>query len=293
MSYADFLRTRQLNQVVVIDRRERLGDASNYIQRTKLGASWIQGSTDHVINNSSNPFVPNPSTSKEPVKFAGSGAGGRVQDASLFTLTRGARAVGADLFSSTKTVQRESTPPCIRATPAPSLVVANGLNFDRLKGGDFNGTDFGGINSGYAEPCSLFDPLRASQLVVRNPALDRLGVTSRESWNGAPGTHYGSQNPLSTICTSTLTEANHETKVIPHGNRNSRPVRSDFRTAISGPQVSQNGSFGRPGKLGGALRRIPYIESHHGNPNIDHPSKFTLEDVTTNKPESYPIPRLA
>ena len=103
MSYADYLRTRQLNQAVIFDRRERLGEASNYIQRTKLGASWIQGSTNHVINNQNNPFVPNPSTSKMPVKYGGSGAGGRVQDASMFTLTRGARAIRLDYFSSTKT----------------------------------------------------------------------------------------------------------------------------------------------------------------------------------------------
>lgn len=282
MSYADFLRTRQLNQAVIIDRRQRLGDASNYIQRTKLGASWIQGSTNHVINNSFNPFVPDPPTKKMPVKFAGSGAGGRVQDASLFTLTRGARAVGADIFSSTKTVQRELVPCAIRASPAPSLVVNAGGNFDGQTVG---------LNQGYQAPCSLFQPLGNTQLVVRNPALDRLGVQSREAWNGAPGSHYGSQNTFN--CSSTLTEANHLTKLIPHGNRNSRPVRSDFRTAVMGPQVSADGSIGRPGKLGGALRRIPYIEKHHGNPNFGHPVKLSANEVTYEKPESYPIPRIA
>jgi len=295
MSYADFLRTRQLNQAVIIDRRQRLGDASNYIQRTKLGASWIQGSTDHVINNQSDPFLPTAVTNsqanrKMPIKYAGTGAGGRVQDASSFTLTRGARAVGADIFSSTKTVQRESIPCAVRASPAPSLVVANGLNFDGNPGGDFNGTDYGGLNTGYQTPCPLFQPLGNTQLVVRNPALDRLGVQSRESWNGAQGTNYGSQNTFD--CTSTLTTANHAVKLIPHGNLNSRPVRSDFRTAIMGPQVSQDGSLGRPGKLGGALRRIPYIEKHHGNPNIGHPLKLSLAEVTYNKPESYPIPKV-
>ena len=286
MSYADFLRTRQLNQAVIIDRRQRLGDASNYIQRTKLGASWIQGSTDHVINNQSDPFLPTAVTNsqanrKMPIKFPGTGAGGRVQDASLYTLTRGARAVGADIFSSTKTVQRESIPCAIRASPAPSVIVNAGGNFDGRTVG---------LNQGYQTPCPLFQPLGNTQLVVRNPALDRLGVQSRESWNGAQGTNYGSQNTFD--CTSTLTTANHLTKLIPHGNLNSRPVRSDFRTAVMGPQVSQDGSLGRPGKLGGALRRIPYIEKHHGNPNIGHPLKLSLAEVTFNKPESYPIPKV-
>lgn len=282
MSYADFLRTRQLNQAVIIDRREKLGDASNYIQRTKLGASWIQGPTDHVINNSSNPFVPNPSTSKMPVKFAGSGAGGRVQDASLFTLTRGARAIGADIFSSTKIVQRELVPCAYRATPAPSLVVNANGNFDGQKVG---------LNQGYQAPCTLFQPQGNTQLVVRNPALDRLGVQSREAWDGAPGSHYGSQNTFN--CSSTLTTANHAVKLIPHGNLNSRPVRADFRTAIMGPQVSQDGRFGRPGKLGGVIARPKYIERHHGNPNIGHPPKLSSNEVTYEKPESYPIPRIA
>jgi hypothetical protein len=293
MSYADYLRTRELNKAVIFDRRERLGEASNYIQRTKLGASQIQGSTEHVINNQNNPFVPIPSTKKKPAKYGGSGAGGRVQDASLFTLTRGARAVREDYFSSTKTVQRVLVPCADRATPAPSLVVRAGGNFDGNRGGDFNGTDFGGLNTGYQVPCPLFQPLGNTQLVVRNPALDRLGVQSREAWNGALGTHYGSQNPLSPNCTTTLTTANHEVKLIRHGNLNSRPLKADFRTAVMGPQVSANGAYGRPGKVGGLVARKRYIESHHGNPNVDHPLKLSYAEVTFNKPETYPIPRLA
>ena len=280
MSYADYLRTQQINQPRIFDRRERLGDASNYIQRTKLGASHIQRQTDHVINNQSNPFVPNPSTAKMPISFSGSGAGGRVQDASTYTLTCGARAIGHDTFSSQKTVQAF----CVRATPAPSLVINSNGNVDGISTG---------LNMGYAQPCSLFRPLTASHLVVRSPELDRLGVQSRESWNGAEGTQYGSQNPLSENCTSTMTIANFATKVIPHGNAQSRPIRADFRTSVMGMQVSENGAFGRPGKLGGALAKPRYVEKHHGNPNVGHPSQVTLDDVTTNKPETYPIPRVA
>jgi hypothetical protein len=295
MSYADYLRTRELNKAVIFDRRQRLGDASNYIQRTKLANSWIRRPTDHVINNQSDPFVPNPSKSKAPRSFVGSGAGGRVQDASLFTLSRGARAIGADIFSSTKTVQRELVPCADRATPAPSLVVANGLNFDGNRGGDYNpvSNSFGGLNSGYAEPCSLFRPLGNTQLVVRNPVLDRLGVQARSAWNGAAGTHYGSQNPLSPNCITTLTTANHSVKLIPHGNLNSRPLKTDFRTSITGPQVSANGAYGRPGKLGGALARTKYIEQHHGNSNIGHPYQYSYTEVKFNKPESYRIPKNA
>lgn len=291
MSYADYLRTQQLNQPRIFDRRQRLGEASTFIERTKLGASWIQGSTNHVINNQSDPFLPlaineNKANRKMPIKYAGSGAGGRVQDASSYTLTRGASAIAHDSFSSTKTVQAY----CVRATPAASLVFAQGLNADGNKGGDFNGTDFGGLNTGYqASCCTVFDPLRASQLVVRNPQLDRLGVESRESWNGAPGTHYGSQNPIE----CSMTTANHLVKQIPHGNRQSRPIRADFPTNVMGPQVSANGEYGRPGKIGNARRRIGYIEKHHGNPNVSHPSQVTFSDVTTNKPETYPIPRIA
>lgn len=283
MSYADYLRTQQINRPRIIDRRLALGDASTYTERTKLGASWIQRPTDHVINNQSDPFLPtavrvDQANRKMPISYPGTGAGGRVQDASLFTLTRGAAAVGADIFSSTKTVQRESIPPCIRATPAPSVIVNAGGNFDGQTVG---------LNQGYQAPCSLFQPQGNTQLVVRNPALDRLGVQSREAQNVV----RGAQNTFN--CTSTLTEANHAVKLIPHGNLNSRPVRADFRTAISGPQVSQDGSLGRPGKLGGALRRIPYIEKHHGNPNIDHPQQLSFAEVTYDKPESYPIPRVA
>jgi hypothetical protein len=233
-----------------------------------------------VINNSSNPFVPNPSTKKKPTGYAGSGAGGRVQDASLFTFSRGASAVNADIFSSTKIVQRELVPCAVRASPAPSLVVNANGNFDGQKVG---------LNQGYQAPCTLFQPQGNTQLVVRNPALDRLGVTSRDTWNGARGTNYGVQNPID----CSMTTANHEIKLIHHGNLNSRPARADFRTSITGPQTSQDGSLGRPGKLGGALARPRYVESHHGNPNINHPSKFSSQVNDVNKPESYPIPRNA
>jgi hypothetical protein len=38
----------------------------------------------------------------------------------------------------------------------------------------------------------------------------------------------------------------------------------DFVTAITGPQVSLNGAYGRAPKVGDALRKIPYVERHHG-----------------------------
>jgi hypothetical protein len=288
MSYADYLRTRQLNQAVIFDRRQRLGDASTFIERTKLGASWIQRPTDHVINNQSDPFLPtavrvDQANRKKPTVYPGTGAGGRVQDASSYTLTRGARSISQDYFSSTKTVQRESVPCAIRASPAPSLVINGNGNFDGIRIG---------LNQGYQAPCPLFQPQGNTQLVVRNPVLDRIGVTSRETWDGAPGSSYGVQN-TTLPCTTTMTTANHAVKLIPHGNRNSRPVRPDFRTAVSGPQISQDGSLGRPGKVGGLVARPRYIEKHHGNPNVGHPQKLSLEEVTSNKPESFPIPRIA
>lgn len=285
MSYADYLRTRQINQPKIFDRRMALGDASNHIQRKKLGAAWIQGSTNHVINNQFDPFIPNPSTSKKPTKFVGSGAGGRVQDASLYTMTLGARSVAEDKnrFSSVKTVQAF----CNRATPAPSLVINSHGNIDG---------NSAGLNMGYADTCSLFQPLTPTHSVVRNPALGRLGVQSSEAWNGALGTQYGGQNKLSTSCTTTMVGAvdkQHITKLIHHGNLNSRPVKADFRTSVMGLQVSADGKFGRPGKVGGLVERPKYIESHHGNPNIDHPSKLSLAEVRYNKPPTHRIPKNA
>ena len=134
MSYADYLRTQQINRPRIIDRRLALGDASTYTERTKLGASWIRRPTDHVINNQSDPFLPtavrvDQANRKMPISYPGTGAGGRVQDASLFTLTRGARAVGADTFVPAKIVQEY----CERASPAPSVIVNASGNFDKQK----------------------------------------------------------------------------------------------------------------------------------------------------------------
>ena len=57
MSYADYLRTKQINAPKVLDKRMNLGDASTYTWRTKLATTNIRHPTNHVITNQSDPFL--------------------------------------------------------------------------------------------------------------------------------------------------------------------------------------------------------------------------------------------
>ena len=97
MSYADYLRTKQINQPKVIDKRMQMGDASTYIWRAKLAANTVRRPTDHVLIDQNDPFLVATGANK-PMVYKGTGQGGRVQDASLYTLSLGARSIGRDTF---------------------------------------------------------------------------------------------------------------------------------------------------------------------------------------------------
>jgi hypothetical protein len=288
MSYSDFLRTKQINAPKIIDNRMKMGDASTFTWRSKLAATYISRPTDHVITNQNNPFLPNPSTVKMPIVYKGTGLGGSVQDASMYTLSLGARSIGKDIFSNVKTVVGGGTGTYCRATPSPSLVVNSNGNIDRNKIG---------INQGYQDTCAEFKPLSQPKFIDNLPILNKLGVQSRENWNGARGTTPGSQKPL-LGCTTTMTTANFGTKDLKAPLLHSaRPVPTDFRTSIMGLQVSANGQYGRAPKVGSVIERSKYVEAHHGNSNIDHivyPRKFipttgAPAQLKINSPQHYPV----
>lgn len=283
MSYSDFLRTRQANSPKIVDVRMHLGDASTYTTRVKQGAAHINRRTDHVINLQSDPAYPLHLNSKKATSYPGTGYGGSVQDASMYTQSLGGRSVGSDVFSGVKLVQTNTC----GTTPAPSLVKDSKGNYDGTKTG---------LNQGYQNTCAIFNPESKPLFVDTNPKLKTLGVQSRESWNGARGTNYGSQNSL-VGCTTTMTQANFDPKDAKSPLYSPPPVKTDFRTSIMGLQVSQNGAFGRAPKVGSVLAKPKYIEAHHGNTQLDHivyPKKFkpttgAPAQLKINSPKHYPV----
>jgi len=275
MSYADYLRTKQINQPKIIDKRMQMGDASTYIWRAKLAASTVRRPTDHVLIDQNDPFLVATGANK-PMVYKGTGQGGRVQDASLYTLSLGARSIGRDTFSVTKQIVGGGAGNTCLASPAPSLIINENGNTDGKKIG---------LNMGatLVKCPAVFNPLTKSHFVDTIPELQ----TNKVDGSLPPG------------CTSTTTKGNWNPKAEVSSNLHSlRPPKTDFRTAVMGPQVSPDGSFGRAPKVGGPVESyyLPITPGHHGSAKIPDrvPGKFkpTTGAPAQKKidgPQHYPV----
>ena len=275
MSYADYLRTKQINQPKIIDKRMQMGDASTYMWRAKLAASTVRRPTDHVLIDQNDPFLVATGANK-PMVYKGTGQGGRVQDASLYTLSLGARSIGRDTFSVTKQIVGGGAGNTCLASPAPSLIINENGNTDGKKIG---------LNMGatLVKCPAVFNPLTKSHFVDTIPELQ----TNKVDGSLPPG------------CTSTTTKGNWNPKAEVSSNLHSlRPPKTDFLTAVQGPQVSPDGSFGRAPKVGGPVESyyLPITSGHHGSAKIPDrvPGKFkpTTGAPAQKKidgPQHYPV----
>lgn len=274
MSYTDYLRTKQINAPKIIDKRMNLGDASTYTWRTKLANTTIRRPTDHVITNNSDPFLVQ-TGSKRPIVFAGSGQGGKVQDASSYTLSLGASSIGKDTFSTTKQKLGGGSGNNCLATPAPSLIINHNGNYDGNKSG---------LNMGSVTTCNqAYTPLSESHFVDTLPDIKTHKI----------------DGSLPAGCKSTSTQGNWNSKAEVCLNLHSPPpIKTDFQTSVSGPQVSGNGKYGRAPKVGGAIesKYLPNFPEHHGLAQTPKsvPAKFkpTTGAVAQKKidgPQHYPV----
>jgi hypothetical protein len=275
MSYADYLRTKQINQPKVIDKKMHIGDASTYIWRTKLAASTVRRPTDHVITNESDPFLVTTGANK-PTVYKGTGQGGKVQDASLYTLSLGAKSIGQDKFSVTKQIISGGTGTNCLASPAPSLIINPNGNYDGKKTG---------LNMGatLVKCPAVFNPLTKSHFVDTIPDLQTRKV----------------DGSLPVGCTSTTTTGNWSNKSEVAPNLHPKgPPKTDFRTAVMGPQVSPDGRYGRAPKVGGPVESyyLPTSPEHHGLAKGPDPVPTKFKPTTgapaqkkINGPQHYPV----
>jgi len=228
MSYTDYLNRMKINSPVLIDARMRMPDASSFTWRTKLAATRINRRTDHVINNSQDTPAPR-LFSPQVMGYPGSGFGGRVQDASSFTLAQSAGSLGHDVFSGYGGGRHRTSTnaifQCLTRPPA-SQVVSEFGNAEDKDALNIEDSPLAGLNMGYmrqiyivnapispapppflvgqAELCtSEFHPLTKSQFVDTIPDLKthKIGTQSRD-----PGDHLGRQRVQNTIrCVTTNT----------------------------------------------------------------------------------------
>jgi len=178
MSYTDYLRRKLFNTPQVIDTQMRLPDASSFTWRKKLASTVIDTRT-HAINNVFDPSS-TPYLRRQVQSFASSGFGGRVPDASSYTMGRGARSLGQDNFSGGKIVTNtlSAAGGCL-TRPPPSQVVDETGNAEGSAAG---------LNMGYVTTCSDgFYPLTKSHFVDTIPQLKtrKIGTQSRDPGDGA------------------------------------------------------------------------------------------------------------
>jgi hypothetical protein len=209
MSYTDYLRRKIINSPVLIDSRMRMPDASSFTWRTKLEATQINRRTDHVINNSQDTPAPR-LFSPQVLGYPGSGFGGRVQDASSFTLLQSARSLRNDVFSGPfggrHRTSTNAIVGCLTRPPASQVVSELGnadhsvaglnMGYTRQRSGSV-------VNDNVGVCTAQFRPQTKSYFVDTIPDLKtrKIGMQSRN-----PGDGLGRQivqNEIDCVTTNT------------------------------------------------------------------------------------------
>jgi hypothetical protein len=243
-----------INTPKVIDTQMRLPDASSFTWRTKL-ANTVVDTRTHAINNVFDPSS-TPYLRRQVQSFASNGFGGRVPDASTYTMGRAARALGQDDFSLNRiqTVPFNAAGGCLTRPPASQVVGETG-NADG---------SVAGLNMGYTRQrrgsrdivvdnvgvCTAqFRPLTKSHFVDTIPDLKtrKTGTQLRD-----PGDGLGRQRVQNTIsCTITDTVAGKSAAVDSNGinlavAKNVLPYNSyspSPKNTVGSPQNLVNGAF--------------------------------------------------
>ena len=312
MSYTDYLKRLTINTPKVIDQQMKFPDASSYTWRTKMAATSVNRRTDHIINNVQDPSRAPMLFQPKNVSFRGSGFGGKVPDASLFTLSRGATAAGRDAFSKTKIVTNteNTSGECLTRPPASQVV------------SEFGNADgsLSGLNMGYSRQMyvvqqltsppstttvvvdqtgvctSQFRPLTKSQFVDTIPELKtrKIGSAPQPSTTQTSGGIQVVQNKID--CPTTNTSGAVKSDAFDSngvGRVASKPVafnsysepphnlkKALFVTGVLGPQTGGGHYPGsRAPKVGGVTVRPKGTISHRGWGGRPRPSRYPEQRV--------------
>jgi len=211
MSYTDYLKRMVINTPKVIDTQMRLPDASSYTWRKKLESTLINRRTDHVINNSQDLGIAPRLFSPQVMGYPGTGFGGRVQDASSFTLSRGAHAIGRDTFRAANgtrrihTVTTSASGGCLTRAPASQVVDQYGNSDGNTAGLNMGYTSQNGLPNQVGQCTQTFHPLTKSHFVDTIPDVKfhKSGTAPQPVTTQTAGGRQNVQNPI--FCTTTNT----------------------------------------------------------------------------------------
>jgi len=209
MSYADYLRRVKINSPVVIDTQMRMPDASSFTWRTKMAATSVNQRSKHVINNTFDPSS-TPYLRHQVLSFPGNGFGGKVQDASSYTLSLGSTSLGRDNFSSGKIVTNtvNSSGSCLTRPPASQVVSEFGNGESSTSGLNMGYTrqqTVNGVVDNVGVCTSKFFPLTKSYFVDTIPELKtrKIGSSPQVVSTQTAGGLQVVQDPI--VCTTTDT----------------------------------------------------------------------------------------
>jgi hypothetical protein len=277
-----------INSPKVIDLQMRMPDASSFTWRTKMAATQINRRSDHVINNTQDLGIAPRLFSPQVMNYAGTGFGGRVQDASSYTMSRGFNAITRDTFRANdgtlkvKTSAESRSGGCLTRPPASQVVSERG-NSEVKSTTRFDRSALAGLNMGYmrqqlgatvikqAVHCTQnFQPLTKSYFVDTIPELKTHKIGSAPQpfplSSPTPGGRQVVQNPVNPTNTSRTTNTfgvalNQQKADVPFNSYSPPPnnypnsganlVHGAFVTGIQGPQVGGRLTGGRPDKIGG------------------------------------------
>ena len=275
----------------------RMPDASSYTWRKKLQSTQINRRTDHVINNSQD--TPAPRLFSPAVRgYPGSGFGGKVQDASSFTLSRGANAIERDTFRAAngtrriRTVTLTASGECLTRTPASQVVSELGNAEESVVGLNMGYTRqrrlSGGVIDNVGVCSAQFRPLTKSYFVDTIPDVKfhKSGTAPQPVETQTVGGRQNVQNSIICPTTNTSGVAKVETKdanliglqnpkahtpfnsysAPPNNAHGSGPnrVHRAFVTSPTGPQVGGRTRGGvRADKVGGVSVVQKRMITHH------------------------------
>jgi hypothetical protein len=254
-----------------------------------MAATHVNQRTMHVINNTIDPSLAPNLFQKQVVGYPGNGYGGKVQDASTYTLSLGSRALGQDNFSSGRIVTNvvNSSGDCLTRPPASQVVSEWGNADDNIAGLNMGYTRQMYVVSGPNSPALIgsvqqtgvctsdFYPLTKSYFVDTIPDLKirKIGTHSRDCGDG------GRQVVQDTIvCTTTNTSgvALNQLKAdipfnsysaLPNNSTGSGPnlVHGAFVTSRTGPQTGGGNTPGSRAAIVGGVTLLPkHSITHRG-----------------------------
>jgi len=232
MSYKEYLRRKDAAAIKILDTRENT-DASMHTTKVRMSSSTIFPVTGGQVGVVNTPYDSNMAPLHK-VKSYKKKTGGSVMDASTFAAFRGSQAIGGYEQAGIKPNTVSIAPCCVDINVAPAPQSAS---------------DFMRRTQGIKESCG--EPHSRSTVtpsVFVDDTIRNLGDPS--------------------LCTSR--PANHTAPAqVPHLLYSARPSVGGGQYADPGnlqPGMELGAYGGNPNyKAGAALRKIPYVENHHGN----------------------------